>query len=231
MKPDLIVAWPENNDYPVWREMLRANRHRFNKVFIPFTASNSNMDYKTFVVKAMEDDGVTFIMPTPIPKNGDWRHEAVTQAMIVSDTEWVFFTEQDFFFKDNFWDELQKMDWDNLEAIVVNDNGRFHPCGWFMKKEALEKTRKQFGIIPDKLDHFGQIQKDIERYGLIYSVINPKTYHHMNGLSHNFRLITEGGKPVNEPDVFNLYMKRCLEVSVPQSKSFREIVIKYLDGI
>jgi len=228
MKPDVIVTWPRNNDYPIWREMIRGYRHKFGKIFIVFMNPNDNVDYSDFVRRSMTLDGVDFVISPEIPKNGDWRSVAVNEALRYSTSEWVWFTEQDFFIKDGFWEA-----WDNFDGDVLfaDDDGRMHPCSILVKRELINKTSKNFGIVPGKLDHFGIFQKELEKMKIKKVAMKPETYYHMNGLSHNFTLVKNGEMPVYKPKDFNYYLNRCLECTVPLSPDWVLLVKDYFANI
>ena len=61
MKPDVIMCWPKNCDYPMWRLFMWENRERFNKIFIVFTDSDREVDYRKFLRKYLNDESVRFI--------------------------------------------------------------------------------------------------------------------------------------------------------------------------
>lgn len=207
MTYDLIVTWPTNCDYPLWRKMIRDNRHRFNEIIVAFSTVPAH-DYSDFVREAMQSDHVLFT-ENPIATQGDWRDIAIKSALLQSDNaEWVWFTEQDFYPKQSFWEEV---DSHNEEAFAVFQADRMHPCSLFIKKEALNRTSKDFSAKPPEYDHFGRIQKDLNREGITVGKIKEQTYFHHNGLSHNWRLISEGQPPVYEAPVFYQWIHASLE--------------------
>lgn len=237
MKIDLIVCWPRNADYPLWRQQLRDDRDKFAKVIIIFTETNMGENYRGFVREAMKDDDVIFIESPQLLPGQDWRNVAVNQALAISDAHWVFFTEQDFFWKSGFWDEVDVATRTiGMAYIGVMDGPRLHPCGLFVNKIALELTRKDFGIIPDKLDHFGMIAEDLEqaleRNSLFTKrILDPKLWVHMAGLSHNLRLMSEGEKPNHSVNEFNDYLERCLSVTVPLKEEVVTLYNQYLNFV
>ena len=223
IRPDIIVSWPKNNDYPLWRQFIRNNRKLFEKVIISFTQTFLGDDYMAFVQKAMAEDDITFLDTEGIDGQ-DWRDAAVNQALLVSEAEWVWFTEQDFFIKEGFWEDINRILTKSKKTQVIGtyEGDRLHPCCIFATRYAIERTRKRFGIIPDKLDHFGIFQRDLEVEFLI-TAINPVTYNHIAGVSHNFRLLFDGVQPVYKPEEFGQYLADCLMVKVPLDGRFKEI--------
>lgn len=216
-KPDVIVTWPSNCDYPLWRQFVRHNRYRFNKVYISFMEANDpDNEYRNFVIDAMRDDKCSFFFTGSGPQ---WRNNSVNHALrhVGSDTVW--FTEQDFTTKGNFWGHYNTIKDTKVAAIFQGE--RMHPACIFAKVETIEKTSKNFDI-GDGFDHFGRFQKDVEDVLKIAPVKIPKRYYeHMNGLSHNFHLVSKKQTPVYKPIEFYGYLRKCLEVKdVPLNSRF-----------
>lgn len=223
---DVIVTWPIHCDYPLWRQYIRDNRSRFNEVIIVFTQTNRKEDYREFIREAMFEDHVVCIDPPAVRPEEDWRNNAVHAGLLhSSNSEWILFTEQDFYTHDSFWDDVQRFEsWD---AICIKQGERIHPCFLLMRRTALNRTRKQFGIVKDKLDHFGLIQEDIhtgENHITCVSMnilnLTDVAFIHMNGLSHNMTLLMDGQTPNFEIERFRVYLKKCLEVQVPIHPDF-----------
>lgn len=232
IKPDIIVCWPRNTDYPLWRQFIHDNRDRFNLVIVVFTETHQGEDYREFVRGAMASDWVLFA-DSPIVHGEDWRNVAVNYALIQSyNAEWIWFTEQDFFIDNpgDFFIVLNKAVESGPEWAAYFDGPRMHPCCLFVKRELLNKTSKNFAANPPHYDHFGKIQKDLEEITkeriLLHNGVT-----HMAGLSHNFRLVADGGLPNYKPEEFNVYICKCLAVSVPQSPIFNRVITEYLNRI
>lgn len=214
IKPDLIITWPRNNDYPLWRHYIRQNRDLFNKVIVSFMETNSGYDYRQFVYTAMAVDRITFL-PAIIPASGqDWRDVSVNDSLKNSESEWVYFTEQDFFPKDGFWESVEMAFFQGAEVIGVSDAGRLHPCSLLIKRSVLDKTGKYFGIGPGRYDHFGKIQQDLAEIQPKTAIITDDLYKHYNGLSHNFSLLSGGQQPNYKPEDFGDYIKQCLACGI-----------------
>lgn len=224
---DLLLSWPRNCDYPKWRQFLRDNRTRFNEVLIAFTETNQGEDYRAFIKQAMFTDYVQF-GDAPQPRPGeDWRNLAVNAMLMHSyNAPWVWFTEQDFYPNEFFWPEVAHHEAAGCNVIAVYQSTRMHPCCIFMSREALNATRKDFGIIPDTADHFFKIQQDLERAGAQIGVIDPNTYYHHNGLSHNMTLLYRGEQPNYEVPKFIEWIKESLAVSVPIDQRFINLAEK-----
>jgi hypothetical protein len=230
MKPDVIVSWPKNCDYPLWRQFIRDNRDRFDKVIISFTQTFLGENYMAFVQQAMAEDQCIFLDTAPTDGR-DWRDVAVNDALEISTAEWVWFTEQDFIIKTGFWQEIDAIFEKNkkTQIIGVMDGDRLHPCCIFASRNAINQTRKMFGIIVNELDHFGVFQRDIEEKEFLTATINPATYNHLAGVSHNFRLVFENMEPVYRPKEFKEYLAQCILVKVPLDPRFVEVASRVLN--
>ena len=228
MKPDVIVCWPDNCDYPLWRLFIQSNRERFSKVIVAVTATNSGTNYTEFI-KSVFDDDTTTVFRAPIPIAGvDWRDMAINEALdSFSQSKWVWFTEQDFILTSARW-----FNWVNslaaaFDAFGVKVGHRIHPCSLFVKRNLIDKTARNFSIDPlNQLDHFGLFTKELEALTSIAFI--PKYWHHMAGLSHNWRLVAEGKKPNHQPDDFYKYIAASLEAPVELHPDWRKIAEKIL---
>lgn len=225
MLPDLIVSWPRNCDYPLWRKFITNNRWLFNNVVIVFTENACGDDYRAFIRMALANvPGLTMLQSPEITNGEDWRHVAVTMALNYinsnNPSDWVFFTEQDFIItNDRFWDEVLTAENEGAEVIGALEGAhRLHPCCIFIKRRVLNKTRQFFGVSKD-YDHFGQLQIDLFK-------INPQThiihhnYKHMAGLSQNMRLAYDGQKPNFMLGELCKYFENCLNSGVVMPAGF-----------
>lgn len=226
MTPDLIIVHPIHLDYPLWKKFITDNRDQFHKVIIIFTFMNAGLkDYRKFVIESMSKDKIIFIDNDEVKAQDDWRNVAINKALKYSNSEWIYFTEQDFIPKGNFWREVEDL-MQRVEVFGYYQDTRLHPCCLFIKRELLEKTSKNFGVIKDKLDHFGKIQEDLENKDIIIGVIPSYLGEHMNGLSQNLYMLQLGQEPNYEPEKFKEYCSKCLEL--PTHPDFEILFKKYL---
>lgn len=214
MKIDVIVTWPKNNDYPLWRDFIHKNRKRFGKVIVCFMESNSSENYREFVMQEMEKDNITFLLSPPIGPDQDWRDVAVNHALQHSDSEWIWFTEQDFFTQGDFWKNVYYAIDIGEDAIGVLDGQRLHPCSLFIKRSVLDETSKFFGIKSGVYDHFGKVQGEPDMMRAAVCVIGAECYKHYAGLSQNFYLLSIGEQPNYKPEEFTNYINQCFECGV-----------------
>lgn len=224
---DCVISWPQHLDYPLWRKFIHENRSKFNKVIVIFTQMNTKGDYREFVKETMAKDDITFDNNNPVSASEDWRDVAVNKGLAYSTSKWVLFTEQDFLPSEGFWEEVSSLK--KVLGIVAFGawvERRLHPCCIFAKRSEIEKTSKYFGVIKDKLDHFGKFQQDLIDLGPVL-VIPESTYSHMNGLSQNLHMLQTGEEPNYRPNEFKEYCKRCLELSLHPDfeKLFKEYLV------
>lgn len=233
MKPDVIVCWPDNCDYPLWRKFIKKNRFRFNKVYVIFTKTNRAPIYNSFVANDLIGVCDLYYSPAIYP-NQDWRDIAVNFALDLSKAEWVWFTEQDFLILDNsFWEDVENQVNEGKSAISYYDAYRMHPCCIFARRSMVEKTTKNFGIVKDKLDHFGVFQQEVDELYLHNRIeigaVKYDSCKHLNGLSSNFSLISNGDKPNYRPDEFRKFIIECLNSGMELDYNFKDICLKYLN--
>lgn len=228
MKPDIVISWPTHLDYPLWREFIHENRNCFEKVIVILTQMNAGHDYRPWLQGALDKDGVISVTNDIVEGKDDWRNIAVNKGLSLSNAEWVWFTEQDFLPSKNLWEELQNAPVSDI--YYASQDGRMHPCCIFIKRDVLNKTSRDFSANPPSHDHFGQLQKDLMNWDppLVASVINPKLYTHMNGLSQNMYLLQIGQEPNYEPDKFKEYCQKCLQITLPIHPEVEALMENYL---
>ncbi len=217
MIPDIIICWPRNNDYPLWREYIREHRNFFNEIIIVFTETHQGDDYRDFVRQAMFEDHALFVDIAPFPATEDWRNVATNRAMLHSyNAEWVLFTEQDFMPTTGFWNDVYSKIKGGSKVIGILDGNRIHPAFLLVKREVLKGREWDFGVIPDKADHFAKVTKQIIDLGYKIDLVDPEFWTHMSGLSQNFTMLTRGETPNWQLERFITYLQECLTIkSVP----------------
>ena len=212
MTPDVIVAWPQNCDYPIWRRFITENRHRFARILVAFTP-HDGPDYRDFVRDALP------FAECFDTSGGEWRDTAVNAALDRSDADWVWFTEQDFFvYSPSFWDTLR--DDRPLDAVGWKDETpRWHPSSLLIRRETIERTTRYFG--PEPVDHFYRFGRDLDAVGRPWSLEMPPfglvagtDWEHLQGLSQNHYLIDRGEDAgVFKRERFRRYLRECLAVT------------------
>lgn len=214
--PDLIVCNPTHLYFPLFTKMIKENRKQFDKVIMVMTdMAVRDPNYRLYIREAMANEGVIFLDCPRAESGQDWRNEAIKMALYVSQSPWVYFTEQDFIPVPEFWREVTDL-MQRTEVFGRYQEGRLHPCCLFIKRGLLDKTSKDFSAYPEKgMDHFGMIQKWLESKDIICGVIFSQYGHHMNGLSQNLHMLQNGEQPNYAPPEFKKYVEECLKEDIP----------------
>jgi len=230
---DLLCVWPQHTDFPLWREYIRRDRDKFAKVIIAFTDMNVLPDNRQFIKDAMVKDRIHFVESDKSKAGRDWRSVAVNKALELSTAPWVWFTEQDFIitnpvFWDQTWKKIQK---DNLESFIYVEGERPHPASWFVMRDLIEETSRDFGVIKDVSDHFSVFFRELCGLDTKIGYLKPNsTFYHLNGLSQNMYLLQSGQEPNFKIPEFKNYLQQCLMCSIPLLPSFKEMVEKYVSS-
>lgn len=217
MKPDVIVCWPRNCDYPLWRRFIVAQRWRFGRVFVVFT-KHDGRDLSPWV-----REHLPYVEFIDGPDGPDWRDAAVNAALDRSDAEWVWFTEQDFTIGDaaGFWRGVEYFaGFPNVRAMGYREDVRWHPACLLVRRSAIDATRRYFG--PDPVDHFYSFGEDLGEVfdlGVIFRIAGCE---HMAGLSQNHWLISQGDPNIYRSDRFFRYLWECLMSSIALEPGWAE---------
>lgn len=211
---DVIVCWPRNCDYPLWRWFIHEHRSYFKDIIIVFTETNQGHDYRQFVKQAMNEkfeDGITFLDNYPVKAGDDWRDVAVNRALEHSKGNWVWFTEQDLFVTHKaFWPMMAKYMF-NFDVVGYKEGSRVHPANLWVKKEWINKSSKNFGIEKDRSDHFYKFYNSIRLQGAKIKMIPypNSNFYHMSGLSQSMGQIERGEEVNYHPEDFLGYLEMC----------------------
>jgi hypothetical protein len=218
MRPDAILCWPNDVDYPLWREFLLRERARLGRVLIVFTEHHDGYDYRDFIRANVDAE----CFDSPYPNGRDWRDVAVNFALDKSDSEWVWFTEQDFRITDpeRYW---AIVDTARSVAGFVDSTARLHPASLYVRRVIVEETSRYFGPVP--IDHFYRFSQELPS---VYRWLEGFT--HMQGLSHN-HFLTENGidEGVFKRDEFRAYLAEALRADVPLEPHWVEMATRELE--
>lgn len=229
MNMDLIEVWPTHVDYPLHREFLRDNYKRFDKVIIALTNMQTPWNISTFLKNNIAH--ALFLEPDPPTSKYDWRSKAVNRALGVSHAPWVWFTEQDFVVTDPlFWESAEhKIEREDLDTLIYVEGERPHPACWFVRRELIEETSRNFGLVPDQGDHFSIFFRELYGADAKIGYLKQNDYfYHMNGLSQNMYLLQSGQEPNFRIPEFKNYLRKCLNCSVPMQDEFVTMVKNYI---
>lgn len=229
MKPDVVVTWPSNCDYPLWRAFIRENRDKLGQVFVVFMDTHGGYDYRSFVRECLEKDWVNVGESPPVGSGQDWRDVAIKKVLRMVTAEWVWFTEQDFLPSAGYFNAIERLTSDN-DVVAAFSEKRMHPCSLYIRRALLGSIAPDFSANPPDYDHFGRVQIKLEARGEKIAKIPENLYHHMNGLSHNFRLMSEGQIPVYKKEEFDEYLYRSIKTMVEVNDHYYRTVYEYLKG-
>lgn len=234
MKIDALLSHSIYCVYPPWMvNMLKRNRERFNRIVIYKSDHLREKSYETYLKENIQETWVEtkidwFTDPPP-----DWRQEEATAMLPYIESDWIYFTEQDFFVKDYniFYDKVQEEMAKGADVIGWwSDTGvfpYFHPSSFFIKRETLEKTQKDFRAHPEipGSDHFATISRDLEKLGVKMvtykdmGLVEWEDYFHLGGLTQNYiDTIVNPILDFHRPEIFHVYnyWSRQARISMPK---------------
>ncbi len=246
--PDLLITWIKHCDYPIFRSFLRKRRGFFGKIIIYWSEHFRDMYYDKFIQDDLKDLGNIQFIPNIEYKYGieDWRNIATNRMLQETNSEWICSVEQDFFAKD--WDKLLNSITDaskNFDLLGYKGyqgqaehqasylTGNYvHPAFWFMKRELLEKTTKNFSADTEKgCDHFGLITREIEKMKIPiwYTQDNgfpEEDAFHQGGINMNYLEFGKPGFVLHRPKQFFLYNFWSMRAPVVQNTQFFDLCVK-----
>lgn len=252
MKPDLLICWTKHCDYPIFRATLMKYRDWFGKVIIYFSEHNRFPYYDHFIQDSLKEysnyyhqysfHNTLFLDPTFTDWSiEDWRNHATNEMLKHSDSEWVCSIEQDWFSKD--WKKLftvmeDAMKHDDLIGWMnYTNNPYIHPAFWFIKRELLEKTQKDFTphLEINGADHFAMITYDAQRLGAKVvgiqdlgfetNIVSPEKTDcfHLGGVNTNYLNFNDLFKTnnIHRTELFYVYNYWSMRLPVLQSLHFQ----------
>ncbi len=242
MKPDVIVTWPSGMDYPLWRYQMTLHRKKFDHIFVVFDPKG-RPDFRPFLYKKFKN--VDYIN---MPEAGvHWRHNAINLALHFSENPWVWFTEMDFFVKEDYFFVKMFEEAEKCDGVVFEFAERFHPACCLLKRETVEKTDRYFDPayfekkskkdeLTALLDHFSVFTWQLEEVGKFKSLKSlglkrGTDFYHMEDLTHNYDRVKIGNvDEQHHVKDFLIYNALSRTAPVPQCKEWLEItyVAEYL---
>lgn len=220
-KIDIIVTWPSGLDYPLWRWFIKQYRRLFNEVLVVFYP-HGRLDFTKFL-KDNFKEAKFFISDSHWLT---WREDAINTALNYSKAEWIWFTEQDFLFKDQYCFDRVFEEMEYSDVIGIRQGIRLHPCCIFAKREAIEKTDRNFGVGGKNLDHFSLITKQWDKFAEIayledFALREGVDWYHMSSLTWNYFRCHDGDiKDVHEPANFLVWNYYSRTRAVPQDPRY-----------
>ncbi len=241
-KIDILASWSQYCDYPLFRrDVLGKDRHHFNKVILYSSDHLREQNFKDFLYETVKED---WIKDHKIdwfkPEGVDWRQEEAMAMLPYVEGDWIYFTEQDWFVKDKekFYEAVKKEMEDGADAIGWMNPSAFpylHPSCFFIKKEVLDKTQKDFRAHPeiDGCDHFAMITRDLEKLGAKIVTTEDMGFKywedcfHLGGMTQNYiDTVVNPDLPFHRPEIFYVYNYWAQRADVPQSPEFLQLAKK-----
>lgn len=242
-KPDLLLQYCVYCDYPIYRAWMQKYRDRFGKIIIYPSRHHGVLDLEKFAKQTIPE---TWVDPVVIDYGvEDWR-QAETDPMLKHVTsDWIWFSEQDFFCKDweKFFADIERESKTNDLMGLWNPTNfpYYHPSCLIIKTEVLNKTNKDFkahaGI--NGADHFCMITKDAIKNGANNKSIQNMGWgenkaFHLGGLTYayqNFKDDFSNPIGVKYPEAFQVYNQMQLGTNVEQNIDFMDLAYRVGDQL
>lgn len=226
---DMILTAPDSVDFPLWRKWVSKKRAYFSKVIVVWMQTNQGHDFREFIENAMKDDRITFLDSPPVVR-ADWRNVAVNFGLDHSDAQWVLFAEQDILPEgDELWSEI--VQGFNTHDVMgwMDGTTRLHPGFLWAKRSVIDRTKRNFGIVPNELDHFALFYNDLVNAGAEIKLLPILEKYHFAGLTHNMTLARNQQKVHHKHREFRNYLSQCLASGVPLHDQFVSEATWYIE--
>lgn len=211
VEPDVIVTLPRHIDFPFFRYAIDRYRNYFRQVLIGLTDHGMKKDYSTFLIN---NTRASFKKIKRAEGHEDWRNKAVNYMLEKSYSDYVLFLEPDFLIRDERFFEVL---FSNREYnfIYYKEDNRIHPACAFIRRDLIDKTRKDFSAKLSTFDHFGIFFDEILRNGCNHctlediGLLKGVDYLHLGGLTQNYYT-----QPYYNKKEFLTYNRLCMRLPV-----------------
>ena len=233
---DVLSQYCLHCDYPIWREHLKKYRDKFNKVILYPNEYYRDLDFKAFAKENIKETWVENHVIDWTTPGIDWRQAEVEPMLELSDSEWVYFSEQDWFVKDwdKFYEAIFKAMEEGADAIGWMNPTHFpylHPACFFVKRELLDKTKLDFRCHSEINggDHFAMITRDLEKLGAKIVTTEEmgfkywKDCFHLGGVTGNYVDSYNPDFEFHRPNIFYVYNYWTRKANVEQSPEFLQL--------
>lgn len=205
------------------------NRLLFNRIFVALSEHYEKPNISNWLKPHLSESGIVVLDPQDRRGQDDWRDKALKNVWDKLDGEWIWFTEQDFLFRDeSFLDKIDEFIKYN-DYIYYSEKDRVHPACLFVRKEIAERCHKDFAANPGVYDHFGRFTQELASLTSKSSSLTDIgleegfDFLHMTGLTHNYDRARQL-LPPTRPDEFVTYNRECLKLPVDQCDDFAGIM-------
>lgn len=242
MKKSLCLSWISACDYPLFREWIRKwGVNFFDEIIIYWDVQFRHPFYWAFIQQDLSQfPEIKFLDPVDYGFGvGDWRHAATTELIKHATGDWLCSIEQDWF-TDN-WEKLfsgtqKAMETSDMFGWMNPTNNRYiHPSYFFIKREVLEQTNKDFSAHPEinGSDHFAMITYQAQAAGIKVLSLQDLGYtcdfspdancFHLGGVNQNYLNGMTEGYQLHRPEAFLVYNYLCRQANIPQDDKFLAI--------
>lgn len=217
MKPDVLITWPSGIDYPLCRLQLTKYRSYFNRIIISYY-EHGKPDFIPFLKRAHPDWDWVQSPQTSV----SWRETAVLKGLEKSEADYVLFTEQDFFWKN---ENFLKKTFEAAEkwgTVGIRQGTRLHPCYLLTRRYILNGTSLDFSARGQHQDHFSGVSQDIFSLDSLADLSNlglffGRDWYHFSSMTWNlFRIKDQNCREFHEPENFLIYNYLSRTKEVPQ---------------
>ena len=239
MNVDLLMQHSIFCDYPIWRMNLNRHRNKFNKVILYPSDHNREVSFKDFLYQQIPETWVKDHVIDWTTPGIDWRQAETEPMLPLVESEWIYFTEPDWFVKDydKFYSAVEGA-MKTADAIGWWSETTFpyiHPSCFFIKREILDKTNKDFRAHPETIgsDHFATVSRDLEKLGAKIITTEDMGFKywedcfHLGGLTSNY--IDAAVNPdyvFHRSDIFYVYNYWVRQATVPKNMTFLDLSSK-----
>lgn len=212
IKPDVVVVWPKDTDFPLFRYNLRRFREYFDKVLIAVSDNGTLENYTDFFHQELSDIAQLKTIPV-VDGTKDWRNVAINIMLEKSTASHVLFIEPDFLVRDErFFEVLLNVN--EYDFLYYDESGRMHPACLLTSRDLIDKTTKDFSARPPAYDHFGLFTMELMRMSNsadldTIGLHDREDYYHLAGLTQNYH-----AKPYYKPNEFLTYNRLSLNLPV-----------------
>ena len=173
MKKSLLVTHIGNIDYPIFRQWLEKYYSWFDEIIIYWDLSFRFPILLSFMQQSLSHlPNIKFLDPVERELGvDDWRDKATKEMLNHATGDWIISIEQDWLAKD--WDRLLEVSEQTMKECDLfgwynyTNFPYIHPAYFFIKRELLEKTSKDFSPHQEinGSDHFAMITHDAIQQG------------------------------------------------------------------
>ena len=243
MKKSLIVCHIANVDYPLFRDWLGQYKWWFDEIIIYW-----DIAFRFPILSAFMQQSLSYIpnikFLDPVERQlgvDDWRDKATNEMLKHVTGDWIISLEQDFVSKNwsKFFTNAESMMQvsDMFGFLNMTNSPYIHPACFFIKRDLLEKTSKDFSPHPETngSDHFAMITQDAKALGakvlpmdsLNFEVKPEADAIHIGGINQAYLSgLNDPNHQFHRGEIFMAYNYWSMKADVEQSPLFMDMMQK-----